>query len=305
MSVRIAVLIVTRDRPTELIRCLQSIFNQTYRNFEVHVLDDGSGDRSIGAELDAYFDDGAVRYCRVNQSVGATQGRNLLAKHARGDVFCFLDDDAYFENHDSLQRLAESFEQYDEMGVAALQITDYRKQAPRLLLPYRRWTLRRHPELRNRPGKVSYYLGCGFAVRREAFTACDGFEPFLYYGEDELDFSYRVLEEGYEIRYVPDVQIAHVPGTPLLAGKEGKGKLYYHVRNRFYLLYRYIPAKYAFSYALVWGTVYTYFALRHGRLGSTLQGLVAGLKGLPMWSREPISPQVVRYLRENHGRLWY
>jgi len=302
---RISVLIVTRDRPQVLRRCLKSIFDQTYSDKEVCVFDDGSTYGNVEEMLAENFGSQTINYQYVDKSAGATRGRNRLAENAQGDILCFLDDDAYFKNDDALEHVVSGFKRHDKMGVAAFKIIDYRKKDPRLLLPFSRFTLWMKPELKKRPNKVSYYLGCGFAVEKEVFKKAGGFTSFLYYGEDELDFSYRVLEENGEIRYLPDVLVDHVPGPSLLTDSRGRNKSYYHVRNRIYLLYRYIPSPYAAVYAVIWTIVRLSHALRDGELGSVMRGVSAGLSQMEEWKRDPVGPDSVAYLKQNHGRLWY
>lgn len=65
--------------------------NQTYRNFEVIVVDDGSTDNT--EEVVRSFDDERIRYVRHEQNKGAAAARNTGIKLAIGDYIAFQDSD--------------------------------------------------------------------------------------------------------------------------------------------------------------------------------------------------------------------
>ncbi|MBO5138425.1 MAG: glycosyltransferase [Bacilli bacterium] len=73
-------------------RCLDSVFNQTYKNYEVIVINDGSTDGS----MDIVNNYNVV--CINNEHVGVSEARNLGVNIARGDYLIFLDSDDYWDS---------------------------------------------------------------------------------------------------------------------------------------------------------------------------------------------------------------
>ncbi len=72
-------------------KCLDSIFNQSYKNFEVIVINDGSTDKSL--EIIEKYN---VKI--INQkNMGVSEARNNGVKHANGDYLLFVDSDDYLE----------------------------------------------------------------------------------------------------------------------------------------------------------------------------------------------------------------
>jgi glycosyltransferase involved in cell wall biosynthesis len=90
--VKVSVVIPTYNRARLLPAALDSVLAQTYRNWEIVVVDDGSTD-DTEAVVGRYGD--VVRYVRQpNGGVGAA--RNTGIRHAQGDLIAFLDSDDYW-----------------------------------------------------------------------------------------------------------------------------------------------------------------------------------------------------------------
>lgn len=82
-------------------RTLDSVFKQTYKDFEVIIVDDGCTDNSItlAKEYDVKI---------INEDhVGVSQARNIGQKHAKGEYLLFLDSDDYW-NKDLLANINKS-----------------------------------------------------------------------------------------------------------------------------------------------------------------------------------------------------
>lgn len=86
-------------------RCIQSILNQSYKNFELILVDDGATDNS-GTICDKYVvDDERVRIIH-QENKGVSAARNAGIELAEGEYLYFVDSDDWIEN-DALQVLAD------------------------------------------------------------------------------------------------------------------------------------------------------------------------------------------------------
>ena len=85
----LTVLIPVYNTEKYIKRCLDSILNQTYGNFELIIVDDGSNDETLHvAETYAGRDARIKVFSQVNQGVSAARNKGL--DEIRGDVCCFF-----------------------------------------------------------------------------------------------------------------------------------------------------------------------------------------------------------------------
>lgn len=306
---KVSVLINSRNRLQPLIRCLKSVFNQNYSNYEIVVLDDASDSINLCQALLEVFKCPFLRCFRSDTQLGVAGSRNLLMRLATGQVFCFIDDDACFESPEALTRFVKAFSVHKDIGIVACKVVNHCGNNTDLLVPFsRRW--RRHKPNSVEEGQfVSYYLGTCHSIRREVFEHCGPYKDDMIFGGEELDLSYRAINAGYYIYYEPSIIVHHYPQTSVVGPGDQKEKnakeLYYSLRNRYYLAYRYLPLQYMPSYLAVWTGYYFWEALRLGHLSAFLRALWDGIWECRKNSRDPLNKQAQSYLTKHYGRLWY
>jgi glycosyltransferase involved in cell wall biosynthesis len=103
----VSVYIPTRNRVKTLERAIHSVLEQTWKHFEIVVVDDASDDET--PELLAGLSDvHPVTVIRNNQPKGAAASRNIAIEHAKGEFVAGLDDDDFFRPK-RIEKLMEEF----------------------------------------------------------------------------------------------------------------------------------------------------------------------------------------------------
>lgn len=98
----ISVIIPTYNRGYIIEKSIKSILNQTYKDFELIIVDDGSSDNT--EEVVNSIKDDRIRYIRYENNQGACHARNVGIKEAKGDYITFHDSDDYcYEDRIKLQ----------------------------------------------------------------------------------------------------------------------------------------------------------------------------------------------------------
>lgn len=105
-----SVVIPLYNKENQIRKTLESVLNQTFKEFEVVIVNDGSKDKSV--EVVQAFDDHRIRL--INQeNAGVSAARNRGIQEAKNEWIAFLDaDDLWKENH--LQVLNQLISRYDE-----------------------------------------------------------------------------------------------------------------------------------------------------------------------------------------------
>ena len=192
---RLSVIIPTRNHAALLEECLSSLSKQTFRDFEVVVVDGHSTDgtegvaRRHGARL-VYEDHGTrAGACRVG------------AEHALGEVLVYTDDDCTFPP-DWLERIHRAFSQDPELMVYGGEdvIPEGSSYFERTLYQFDLARgLPRDPSLRLR--------GCNVAYRREALQR-ESFNPLLR-GIEETELHRRMAGRGMKMVFDPSLFVYH------------------------------------------------------------------------------------------------
>ncbi len=176
---RFSIIIPLYNKRDFVERTLANALDQTFRDFEVVVVDDGSTDGS--ADVVRACNDPRVRLI-AQENAGAYAARNTAMENARGEWLAFLDaDDVWFPNH--LAELARVADEVPEAGILSTRYTPavsanipQRVQSPppsRRAVSY--FAVRAS-------GANAFWTGC-LALRRDAFETLGGMKP-LRKGQD-------------------------------------------------------------------------------------------------------------------------
>jgi glycosyltransferase involved in cell wall biosynthesis len=198
----ISVVIIFLNAERYIEEAIESVFAQTYSNWELLLVDDGSTDNSSEiARKYAERNPGTVRYLEHpgRQNRGMSSSRNLGVRHARGQLIALLDADDIWLTHKLADQVAlleahpEAMMVYDATIMWYGWTGDHRDEQRDLLrrLGVPANTLVKSPDL------IPLFLNddawtpgtCSVMFRREAFDAVGGFEEtFRGMYEDQAFF---------------------------------------------------------------------------------------------------------------------
>ena len=101
-------------------KCLNSILNQTYSNFEVIIVNDGSPDNSQNI-IDKYVKSDNRFKSYIKSNGGLSDARNYGVKYCSGDYLLFVDSDDYVENN-CLDKINEALIANNDIDVIKIKI---------------------------------------------------------------------------------------------------------------------------------------------------------------------------------------
>lgn len=111
----ISIIIPLYNKDFIIKKTLQSVLEQTYKNYEVIIINDGSTDNSVNI-ASQFKDRRIVIHNQTNK--GAASARNLGIEKSKGELIAFLDaDDYWFPNH--LEEIVKLYLNYPDCGIYA------------------------------------------------------------------------------------------------------------------------------------------------------------------------------------------
>lgn len=126
---KISVIIPVYNIQDYLSKCVDSILNQTYKNIQVILVDDGSKDSSPQI-CDSYKEKDSRVVVIHKENGGVSSARNVGVERADGDYITFVDSDDYLEP-DTYKKLLEAAETYSlDVTACGYFITDAPQELP-------------------------------------------------------------------------------------------------------------------------------------------------------------------------------
>ncbi len=122
----ISIIIPTHNRFEQLTRLINSIFNQTYQNFEILLIDDLSQDKTN--EIYSNFPDKRLKYYLNYENLGMGLNRQKGYNLSKGDFIIFCDDDDYFIDNNYFLNLISIFKDENVNIVCSESYTHYEKE---------------------------------------------------------------------------------------------------------------------------------------------------------------------------------
>jgi len=127
---KVSVVIPTYNRAYLLPRTIKSVLNQTFQDFELIIVDDGSTDNTKEVVEDFQKQDSRIKYIWQENSGGPAKPKNTGIKNSKGEFLAFLDsDDEWLP--EKLEKQLELFEKDKKLGIVgcgAFYINDNTKK---------------------------------------------------------------------------------------------------------------------------------------------------------------------------------
>lgn len=241
------------------------------------------------------------KFIDSNENLGVARGRNFAVSQSSAPFLIMLDDDAVMGNKDCLVNLYEEFNisrSDRETAIISFKVLYFENGEMQVnAFPhknFRDYAAKSHFE-------TYYYAGGAHAVKREAFHHAGKYPEDFFYGMEEYDLSYRILDAGYSIAYSDRVVMLHKESPQGRQPKKEKMAMLW--MNKAKVAWRYLPRMYFFSTAFMWSLEY----LR--KTGFDVIGWFrtwADVIKIPFTEkRRAVSQKTLDYLNKAEARLWY
>ena len=267
--------IIVHYRGFELLRrCLESLFDTRYNNFQVVLVDNGSMDGSVELVKRVYGDRSLVIRSEVN--LGFVGGNNLALQRVRSKYAVLLNDDTVVAP-DWLQRLVDVAESDPSIGACQSKLLslidpgffEYNGCAGGMMdvygVPFCRGRVfdvtERDEGQYDKSAEVFWAGGAAILIKLSVLEEVGLLDPLFYAHMEEIDLCWRIRLMGYRVVAVPKSVVYHLGGGTDLAEKfylKQRNNLIMMLKNySFSSLVRYFPGRIVLD-----GLSFLFFALK-------------------------------------------
>jgi len=213
----VSVIILNYNGLEFLDRCLISVLNSEYPNFEVIFVDNASTDGSVEFVRKKFGAESHLKIIQNNENLGFAEGNNIGAKKAHGEYIVFLNNDTEVDPH-WLKELVLVMETKPNVGVcqSKLLLINDRKRfdcAGGLLdfygFPFGRGDFQEDKGQYEHVEEIFHAKGAAMSVRRRIVQETGLFDPEFVIYYEEVDFCWRVRLKGYRVVFVPRSIVFH------------------------------------------------------------------------------------------------
>ena len=201
-----SIVIPVYNRPDEVDELLSSLLSQSFQDFEVIVVEDGSKitcrevcDKYTGKLCLSYF---------MKPNSGPGQSRNYGAERANGEYLLILDSDVVLPK-DYLHAIEDELNTHPCEAFGGPDASHPSFTPVQKAISYSMTSFFTTGGIRGGKAKLDKFYPRSFnmGIRRDVYQTLGGFSK-MRFGED-IDFSYRICEAGYKPRLFPKAWVWH------------------------------------------------------------------------------------------------
>lgn len=201
-----SIIVPVYNRSDEVDELLESLCKQTYKDFEVLIIEDGS-DKPCDHIVAKYTQDIDIKYYfKRNSGPGST--RNYGAKRSNGEYLIIIDSDCLLP-----QRYLETINNFlldkpvDAFGGPDCAHSSF--NPIQKAINYSMTSFFTTGGIRGGEKQLDKFYPRSFnmGIRKEAYLALGGFSK-MRFGED-IDFSIRIYQQGYSCAYIAEAWVYH------------------------------------------------------------------------------------------------
>jgi hypothetical protein len=292
MLIRVSVIVVNYNGKGLITDCLRAIEGQSFKNFEVIVVDNGSSDDSVvrirefaGRSHLSH----AIRIIPLCRNLGFGGGNIVGLNHSQAEYVALLNNDTEAEQK-WLEELITAMDSDPKIGICASKLivygTDIIDSAGDGFSFLLKGFKRGEGEKASLYDKKEYIFGAcaGAALYRRKMIDEVGFldEDFFLIHED-TDLNLRAQLHGWKVLYVPTAIVYHKVRSSI--GKMSHMAIYYTLRNSEFVRIKNVPLSIfirCFSEFIIrMVTEFVYFAIKHRNMNTYLRAKRDAIRMLP------------------------
>ncbi len=199
-----SLIVATINRDEELEILFESLLQQTFKDFEVIVVDQNT-DGKLDAIIGKFGQNLDIKHFKV-EFTGVTRARNYGISQSNGKILSFPDDDCYYEN-DVLEKIKDLFENYSDLSVISTGC--YLPESDKSCMGKNSKKSKKITIFNFMGIEFSYFYNCERIDKKEIYYDEDFGVGSKYYAGEVHEQFFRIFKDGRRGLYIPEIQIYH------------------------------------------------------------------------------------------------
>ena len=192
MKGMISIIIPCYNEAVYISQSIDSAFQQTYRNIEIIVVDDGSDEKT---KFELKKNESKITHLIIQENIGASAARNAGIEIAKGEFILTLDGDDYFEP-DFCSRAVEEMDEKEEKKIVTCYAERFNESGVIDII-------------KPQPGELKDFLKYNHALgnalfRKNHFERVGGYDEKMNRGYEDWEFYIRLMKDGGRSVVIPE-----------------------------------------------------------------------------------------------------
>jgi chlorobactene glucosyltransferase len=217
----VSIVVPARNEEENIERCIISLLNQDYPNFEVIFVDDNSTDKTLkivqgikdeirGSREDKSPSTSRLKIISLTGKPDGWNGKTWASEqgylHSFGNILLFTDADTYYMSGDVLS-LSISYMQKQNLdvltGLPLIELRDFWSKISMPLWSHFSIFLGRNTGAMNNPkSKIAYLVGSFFLIRKKVLKEVGTFQSVREIIQEDAELGVRIKKAGFNIKIV-------------------------------------------------------------------------------------------------------
>ena len=221
---KIDFIILSYNSEKYLKQCIESIQNIKSFKIKIHIIDNGSTDKSVSIIKD--FKEEKIILTPLNKNYGTTISRNIgLKQIVDTDYICILDSDTII-NENAIDIMVKYLDQHNEVGLVgpSMKGINNEKQTPFRKFPSWKIKLCKACPIKKIQKKgeylenytnvtdefeCDYLISACWMMKYNTYKKIGELDERIFYSPEDVEYCMRIRKDGYKIVHLRKAEIIH------------------------------------------------------------------------------------------------
>lgn len=228
----LSIIIITLNRINEVVKCVETILAQDFKNYEIIIIDNNSSDGTSDI-IKKNFPN--IRLYKTNKNMGTSYTRNAAINFSKGENILFLDSDAYLEDKKTLSEMVEKLSgEIHVLGGESIINENNEIIGKKKLELFPNGMIKGYVMNDKNFNRVEVLATCNLLTKKKYLEDVGGFDHYFFFYLEDLDLTYRMKLKGFNLYLLDECKVVHYFSTNTRFTnffKSSRNRIFFLVKN--------------------------------------------------------------------------